>query len=329
MWFIGAAMLAVLVVGTIGLVLIEDYPVFDAFYMTLFTVATVGYSELHPLSHAGRVLNSFIIFFGVTVMFFAIGAMTQTIIRLELGDIFDKRRMRRMIDKLANHYIICGYGRVGRGAAEELRAAGAAFVIVDRDPERGERAAKAGMLVLTADSTRDETLHAAGVTRARGLIAALETDADNLFVILSARTLNPMLNLAARVAEEEAEQKLRRAGADAVIAPYAITGHRLAQALLRPHVSQFLDFADNSLGTDVAIEQVRVGDASEYVSKSLQQSQLRRDLGVVVLAMRKSSGQMLFNPPAEAEIQGGDYLIVMGRHADLRKLEGLLTGVRA
>jgi voltage-gated potassium channel len=234
-----------------------------------------------------------------------------------------------MIDKLANHYIICGYGRVGRGAAEELRAAGAAFVIVDRDPERGERAAKAGMLVLTADSTRDETLHAAGVTRARGLIAALETDADNLYVILSARTLNPMLNLAARVAEEEAEQKLRRAGADAVIAPYAITGHRLAQSLLRPHVSQFLDFADNSLGTDVAIEQVRVGDASEYVSKSLQQAQLRRDLGVVVLAMRKSSGQMLFNPPAEAEIQGGDYLIVMGRHADLRKLEGLLTGVRA
>lgn len=329
MWFIGAAMLAVLVAGTIGLVLIEDYPVFDAFYMTLFTVATVGYSELHPLSHAGRVFNSFIIFFGVTVMFFAIGAMTQTIIQLELGDIFDKRRMRRMIEKLSNHYIICGFGRVGRGAAEELRAAGAAFVIVDRNPERVERAVKAGLLVLAADSTRDETLHAAGVTRARGLIAALETDADNLFVILSARTLNPMLNLAARVAEEEAEQKLRRAGADAVIAPYAITGHRLAQSLLRPHVSQFLDFADNSLGTDVAIEQVRVGDASEYVSKSLQQAQLRRDLGVVVLAMRKSSGQMLFNPPAEAEIQGGDYLIVMGRHADLRKLEGLLTEVRS
>jgi voltage-gated potassium channel len=297
--------------------------------MTLYTVSTVGYSELHPLSRAGRVFNSFLIFFGVTVIFFAIGAMTQTIVQLELGDIFDKRRMRRMIDKLANHYIICGFGRVGRGAAEELRAAGAAFVIVDRDPERVEQAIKTGMLAVQADSTLDETLHAVGVTKARGLIAALGTDADNLFVILSAKTLNPLLNLAARVAEEEAEQKLRRAGADAVFAPYAITGHRLAQALLRPHVSQFLDFTDKSLGVDVAIEQVRVGDASEYVSKSLQQTQLRRDLGVVVLAVRKSSGAMLFNPPAETEIQGGDYLIVMGRHADLRKLESLLTEVRA
>ncbi len=161
-------------------------------------------------------------------------------------------------------------------------------MIVDRDPERVEQAIKAGMLAVQADSTLDETLHAVGVTKARGLIAALGTDADNLFVILSAKTLNPLLNLAARVAEEEAEQKLRRAGADAVFAPYAITGHRLAQALLRPHVSQFLDFTDKSLGLDVAIEQVRVGDASEYVSKSLQQTQLRRDLGVVVLAIRKS-----------------------------------------
>jgi voltage-gated potassium channel len=327
--FIGASMLMVLIIGTVGFVLIEGYPVFDAFYMTLYTVSTVGYSELHPLSRAGRVFNSFLIFFGVTVIFFAIGAMTQTIVQLELGDIFDKRRMRRMIDKLANHYIICGFGRVGRGAAEELRAAGAAFVIVDRDPERVEQAIKTGMLAVQADSTLDETLHAVGVTKARGLIAALGTDADNLFVILSAKTLNPLLNLAARVAEEEAEQKLRRAGADAVFAPYAITGHRLAQALLRPHVSQFLDFTDKSLGVDVAIEQVRVGDASEYVSKSLQQTQLRRDLGVVVLAVRKSSGAMLFNPPAETEIQGGDYLIVMGRHADLRKLESLLTEVRA
>jgi len=329
MLFIGALMLVVLTTGTVGLVLIDGYPVFDAFYMPVFTVTTVGYSELHPLSRAGRVFNSFIIFFGVTVMFFAIGAMTQAIIQLELGDVFDKRRMRRMIDKLANHYIICGFGRVGRGAAEELHAAGVAYVIVDRDPERVDQAVKAGMLALPADATRDETLHAAGVTRARGLIAALGTDADNLFVTLSAKTLNPMLNLAARVSEEAAEQKLRRAGADAVFAPYAITGHRLAQALLRPHVSQFLDFTDKDLATDVAIEQVRVKETSEYASKSLQQAQLRRDVGVVVLAIRKSSGEMLFNPPAEAEIQAGDYLIVMGRHADLRKLEGLLTEVRA
>ncbi len=328
MWLIAVAMAFVLAAGTIGLALIEGYPLFDAFYMTLFTVTTVGYSELRPLSHAGRIFNSFIILFGVTVMFFAIGAMTQAIIQLELGDIFDKRRIRRMIDNLANHYIICGYGRVGRGAAQELRIAGAPFVVVERDPERAGQAVREGLLALTADSTRDETLHAAGVKRARGLIAALGAAAARLFVILSAKTLNPMLNLAARVSEEEAEQKLRRAGADAVIAPYAITGHRLAQALLRPHVSQFLDFTENSPELDVAIEQIRVSDASPLVSKSLQQAQLRRDLGVVVLAMRKSSGKMVFNPPADAAIEGGDYLIVMGRHADLRKLENLLTEVR-
>jgi voltage-gated potassium channel len=218
---------------------------------------------------------------------------------------------------------------VGRGAAEELAQAGVPFVVIDRDEGRVESAIKAGMSALMADSTRDETLRAAGVTRARGLVAALGTDADNLFVILSAKTLNPLLNLAARVAEEEAEQKLLRAGADAVFAPYSITGHRLVQALLRPHVFQFLDFTTKGLGLDVAIEQVRVAEHSEVVSKSLGQLQVRRDLGVVVLAIRKADSRMEFNPPADAEIQGGDYLIVMGEPANLRKLDHLLTEVHS
>jgi voltage-gated potassium channel len=295
--------------------------------MTLITMATVGYAEIHSLSRAGRIFNSFVIFFGVTVMFFAIGSMTQLIIELELGEFFDKRRIKRMIDKLQNHYIVCGFGRVGHGAAKELQQAGVPFVVIDRDPDRVERAIKAGMLAVLADSTRDDTLREVGVTRARGLVAALGTDADNLFVILSAKTLNPSLYLAARVAEEEAEEKLRRAGADAVFAPYHITGHRLAQALLRPHVFQFLDFTTKSLGFDVAIEQVHVAECCEFVSKSLGQMRIRRDLGVVVLAIRKADGRMQFNPPADAEIAAGDYLIVMGEPDKLRKLEQLLTEV--
>jgi voltage-gated potassium channel len=327
--YVGAAVLLTLLIGTLGFIFIEHYPPFDAFYMTLITMTTVGYKEIRPLSLAGRVFNSVLIFFGVTTMFFAIGVMAQTIIELELGEFFGKRRMKHMIDKLENHYIVCGYGRVGRGASQELLRAKAPFVVVERNAEKVGQAVRAGMLALQADSTRDETLLEAGVTRARGLIAALTTDADNLFVVLSARTLNPSLLVATRAAEEEAERKLRSAGANAVFAPYKITGHRLAQALLRPHVYQFLDLTTKNLGLDVSIEQVHVSSESELVSRSLKEAHIRRDLGVIVLAIRKADGRMAFNPPAEAEIVAGDYLIVMGEAENLQKLERLLAEVRS
>jgi voltage-gated potassium channel len=325
---LGAALLLTLATGTIGFVLIDHYPLFDAFYMTLITMSTVGYAEVHPLSHAGRIFNSFLIFFGVTTIFIAIGAMTQTIIELELGDIISKRRNKRMIDKLKDHYIICGFGRVGRGAANELLHAGVPFVVVDTDPDRVERAMSAGMLAVAADATRDETLREVGVDRARGLVAALATDADNLFVLLSAKGLNSRLYVAARAAEEGAEAKMRRAGADAVFAPYAITGHRLAQSLLRPHVVQFLDFTTKDVGEDIAIEQVRVAESSEMVSRTIKEMQLRKEVGVIVMAIRKADGQMMFNPPADTAVQGGDFLIVMGRPDNLRALENLLAGAR-
>ena len=323
--FVAALIALTLLTGTIGYSVIDGYPPFDAFYMTLITVSTVGYAEIHPLSHAGRIFNSFVIFFGVITMFFAIGAMTQSIIELELGEYFGKRRTRRMIEKLENHFIICGFGRVGRNAALELKRTGVPFVIVDRDPERAERAIQLGMLAVAADSTRDDTLRAVGVARARGLISALATDADNLFVILSAKNLNPTLYVATRAAEEEAEQKLRRAGADALFAPYTMAGYRLAQAVLRPHVFQFFDVATKGMGFDVDIEQVRVPETSEFASRSLGQTRIRRDLGVIVLGIRKADGAMLFNPAAETVISGGDYLIVMGEPSNLRTLEHMVS----
>src|SRR3954468_16515901 len=201
--FIGAAIGLTLLIGTGGFVVIEGCPPFDAFYMTLFTISTVGYAELHPLSQAGRIFNSFLIFFGVATMFLAIGAVTQTAIELELNQFFGKRRTKNMIDSLRNHYILCGFGRVGRGAAEELSRAGVPFVVVDNSEERVTRAMKRGMLAVLADATRDETLRDVGIEVAKGLIATLASDADNLFVILSAKTLNPDLDLSARVAEEE------------------------------------------------------------------------------------------------------------------------------
>ena len=327
-FILGGALLSTLAIGTVGFTLIDHYPVFDAFYMTLITMTTVGYAEVHPLSHAGRVFNAFLIFFGVTFIFIAIGAMTQTIIELEFGDVIGKRRNKRMIDKLKDHYIICGFGRVGRGAASELQHAGVPFVVVDIDPDRVERAMTAGMLGVAADSTRDDTLREVGIERARGLVAALATDADNLFVMLSAKGLNPRIFVAARAAEEGAEGKMRRAGADAVFAPYAITGHRLAQSLLRPHVVQFLDFTTKDVGEDIAIEQVRVAESSEMVSRTIREMQLRKEVGVIVMAIRKADGTMMFNPPADTAVQGGDFLIVMGRPGDLRALETLLAGAR-
>ena len=326
---IALAIVALLAAGTAGFTLIEGYPVFDAFYMTLTTMTTVGYMEVHPLHFWGRVFNSFLIIFGVTTILISIGAMTQGIIELEFGDALSKRRNKRMIDKLENHFIICGYGRVGRGAASELQHAGVPFVVVDRDAERVERAMMDGMLAVSADSTQDETLHQVGITRARGMVAALATDADNLFVLLSAKALNPNIYVAARAAEEGADQKMRRAGADAVFAPYAMAGHRLAQAMLRPHVVRFLDFATGAADLDVAMEQVQVAENSEVVGKTIAELQIRRELGVVVLAVRKGDGEMLFNPPADTAIAGGDCLIAMGKQPNLRALESLLAEARA
>lgn len=323
------AIAATLLIGTVGFTVIDHYPPFDAFYMTLTTMTTVGYGEIHPLSRAGRIFNSFLIFFGVTTIFIAIGTMTQTIIEIEFGDLLGKRRNKRMIDKLKDHYIICGFGRVGRGAAAELQHSGVPFVVLDINPERVERAIMAGMLAVASDSTRDDTLRQVGIERARGLIAALATDADNLFVLLSAKGLNPSLYVAARAAEEGAEEKMRRAGADAVFAPYSITGHRLAQSLLRPHVARFLDFTTKDIGMDVSIEQVRVAETSEMVSKTIKEMQIGRDLGVIVMAIRRGDGRMVFNPPADTAVEGGDFLIVMGRQEDLRTLEALLAERRA
>jgi voltage-gated potassium channel len=323
------AMVVTLGGGTLGFVLIEHYSPFDAFYMTLTTVTTVGYGEIHPLSHAGRVFNSGLISVGVITMLLAVGSMTQTIIELELSQFFDKRRVKGMISKLEDHVIVCGFGRVGRGAADELRQAGVPFVVVDNNDDKVERAMREGMLGALADASRDETLREVGIDRAKGLIATLSSDADNLFLILTAKTLNPRLQLSARVAEESSEAKMRRAGADFVFAPYNSTGHRMAQAIVRPHVQQFLDFTTRNIGLDVGIEQVQVGHRCLFAGKTLAEMAIRRDTGVIVLAIRRGSGEMLFNPPPEAQVTSGDHLIAMGEPQGLRKLENVLMGVPA
>jgi voltage-gated potassium channel len=315
-----------LVIGTVGFRLIEGYSWFDGFYMTLQTITTVGYEEVRPLSHSGRVFNSFLILFGVSAMFLALGAMTQTIIELELQDRYGKRRKKRMINKLHDHFIVCGFGRVGRKASFEFQRANAPFLVIDRNEQRVAKAENAGMLAVVADATQDDSLRAAGVLNAKGLIAALPSDAENLFIILSAKSLNPRLTIVTRVSEEEAGEKLRRAGADTVLTPYAMAGRQLADALLKPHVVQFLDFARSDIGPKVTMEQVCVAPKTEFTKKPLGQLLESRKSGVIVLAIRKQEGQIVFNPPAEFEVSAGDFLIVMGERPSLQRLEQILTG---
>ena len=326
LWIAGL-MAVVLFIGTAGFVLIEDYPLFDAFYMSVITITTVGYSEVHALSTAGRVFNSFLLLFGVSIMFFAVGAITQTVIEIQFNDVFQKRRISKMIEQLKDHYILCGFGRVGRGAASELNRTGVQFIVVDNNPDRVERAMRAGMLAVLADVSRDENLIDVGIRRARGLIAALPTDAENVFLILSAKSLNASLKVASRVSEEGSEAKMRHAGADAIFMPYSMTGYRLAQSILRPHVFEFLDITTttSSMGLNIGIEQVEVATNSPQAGKTLRDLQLRRELGVIVLAIRRSTGEMVFNPPAEANVEGGDCLIVMGASDDVFKLEQLVN----
>lgn len=321
-------MAALIAFGTVGFVVIENYKWFDALYMTVITLTTVGYYEVKALSTAGRAFNMVLLLGGVNSILFGVGMMTSTIIELQLDHYFDRKRRQRMIDSLHDHYIICGFGRVGRGAAHELMRARVPIVVVDNNEDRIEMVIKAGMLGVLADSTKDETLRAVRIDRARGLVAALASDADNLFLTLSAKTLNPRLTVATRANEDEAASKLKRAGADSVVSPYGVTGSRLAQSLVRPHVTQFLDNAMLDATVDVAIEQFRVDENSRYVAAPTRIRDIRKQYNVTTLAVRRGEGEMVFNPESDHSLSAGDYLIVMGGASSLKQLEKLFAEPR-
>jgi len=321
-WLV-VAIAVTLGIGMAGYMMIDQAGAFDAFYMSIITMATVGYGETIALSRAGRIFNSVYILFSASLLLVGMGVLTTTMVEMQVGDLLGRRRTKRMIDRLQNHFIVCGIGRVGRGAAEEFQRSGMPFVIVDESEPRLEWARGLNMLVLPGDATKDETLRQAGIDRARGVVCALASDADNLFLTISARSLNPKLVISARANESQTESKLRRAGADSVVAPYNYTGSRLAQSILRPHVSEFLDFTTTGLGPNVAIEQVVV--SAGFAPRTLQELHIRRELGIMVLAIRRSKGDMHLNPGPDHQVRPGDFLIVMGETLPLRKLEKMLA----
>ena len=314
------ALLTLILVGIAGFHFMEGWSWFDGWYMVLTTITTIGYGEVHPLSHAGRIFNSFIIVTGVGLLLLFFGGATQALLEFELQSVFGRRRMDREISRLSDHFIICGAGRVGRSAARELARRPLPFVIVDSSEEKLQKYAPEGWLTLAGDATLAPVLQQLRIEDAQGLVAATTTDAINIYIILTARSLNPKIKIIARAAEEEAEKHLLTAGADSVVSPYRFAGYRIAQTFMRPNVVDFFDTAMNQQ-RPLEIEEVKVSKGAHFIGKTLEGSRIRQELGVIVLAIKGEHTPMRFNPPPDEMIHEGDHLIAMGDPEGLRKLE--------
>jgi voltage-gated potassium channel len=319
------------IIGTIGYEMIErKYTWFDALYMTVITLTTVGYGEIpEPLSIAGRTFTMFLLLGGVFTLFYTATELVRSIISGEIHDLLGKQRMAHELAEIRDHLIIVGYGRMGRQICRDLSRQGVAFVVIDRDEDHIRDFDTPGGLVLCGDAANDETLRRAGVDRAKALITVLPSDADNLYICMSARLLNDRLFIVSRAEDEQTEPKLRRVGANRVISPYAIGGSLVALAVLRPTVTDFLDLATRAGHPDLQIEELQIRPGSTLHQTTLQASKIRQDLGLIILAIKKGSGQMLYNPPGDAVMDVGDTLIALGHRAQLDQLEQLAGMVKA
>lgn len=323
LWSIGA-LVAIVVIGVIGYMVIEGWSFLDAIYMTITTITTVGFREVHPLSDAGRIFSIFIIIGGVGGALYVLTNIMGYILEGQFGITMGRRRMKNRIAKLKNHFILCGYGRVGQEIARVFNEEGAPFVIIANNEEHTARADKDGYLYIFGDATSDEVLKEAGIERAHGLVSAVGSDTDNTFITLSARELRPDLFIEARSSGPESEKKLRRAGADRVISPPAIGGRRMAMLALRPAVVDFIDTVAYGRGRELELENVDVAGGSPLIGRTMEQA--RSKDGITVLAMSKKRGKLVANPPGEEIIEEGDRLIVIGTKGRLAVLESILEG---
>jgi len=315
----------VLLVGSTGFHLIQHWSWFDSFYMTLTTMTALGYGEIEPLSHPARIFNSFLIVCSVTAVGFAIATVSQALLEFEFGKAFGRRRMERELSKISGHYVICGAGRVGRTVARQLRARGQAVVIIEKDSARARWAEEEKIPVIIGNASSEDNLRKARIETAQGFVSAVGSDAENIYIVLTARGLRPDIKILARASEEEATSKLLRAGASQVLSPYHFVGHRMAQLLLRPNVLDFVDAAFGRERLDFEIGEVSISATSCLVGKKLGESEIPRQAGVIVLALRTTDGTMKFNPPPESVIHAQDCLIVIGGDEQLRKLESLAS----
>ncbi|MDT5123778.1 MAG: voltage-gated potassium channel [Acidobacteriota bacterium] len=321
------AVLAAVAIGTLGFHLLEGWSLSDSLYATLQTVTTVGYGDVTPKTTAGRIFASIYMFVGVGTVLYVLTSTAQTIIQSERLAAFGERRRQREMSKLHDHFIICGAGRVGSRIISAMESAHVHFIAIESDAPRVAELIERNVHVLVRDATLEETLRDAGVERARGLAACLPDDADNVYVVLIARGLNPNLHIVARAVEEQAEEKLIRAGANRVVAPTIIGSHRMAQALMKPAVADFMDsIAAENL--DLGFEQLEIAPGSVYAGRKLRFTNIRSELDVVIVAMQHRGGEMIFNPPGDAIIQAGDLLIAIGKAESLAELTALARGTK-
>lgn len=316
-----ALLSSIFAVGTIGYVAIEGWHPWDAFYMTVTTVTTVGYREVHELSRAGQVFTVSLVLGGVGAALYTFTQLMAVVVEGGLASHFQRRRRARMIETIANHFIVCGYGRIGSIVAKEFRLQGVPFVVIERDPERYQAAVDSGALAIDADASHEEVLKRAGIERARGLIAAVGTDAENVYTVLSARVLRPDLFIIGRAETGDSSRKLQRAGADRVISPYQIGAVQIAQTAIRPAVVDFVELATSSDNLELAMEEVTITAQSPLADHSILDANLRQRFGIIVVAIQREDRRMEFNPEPETGIRAGDKLVVLGRSESLKRLE--------
>ncbi|NIQ38540.1 MAG: potassium channel protein [Proteobacteria bacterium] len=317
-------LLLVLVGGMLGYSLLEGWPPLDALYMTVITITTVGYGEVKPLSHGGVVFTMVLILTSVGMVAFIAVGLARIMVEGEVRRIFGRRKLEKRIEGLKDHYIVCGYGRIGGYVCKELADKPVPFVIVEKNPEVTQRIEDGNYHYINGDATDEQTLRKAGIESAKCLVATVASDADNLYITLTARELNSNLYILSRATDENAQKKLFTAGANKVVSPYLIGAHRMAMALLRPTVVDFMEIAMHRKSIELQMEEIKVDHVSRLPSTILRDSGIRSNLNLIVVAIKKESGEMSYNPSPETQIEAGDTLIIMGELKNLDELEKLV-----
>jgi voltage-gated potassium channel len=318
------AMGTVFCLGVFGYMQVEGWSFFDSLYQVVITLSTVGFQEVYPLTRDGRILTMVLIVSGVGTFAYLVGTFTQVLVEGRLQQYLGRRRMQKIIDSLSDHVIICGYGRIGAVVAREILAENVAAVIIENNDEVIHSLDEQGIPYVQGDATADETLLAAGLMRAKTLVAALTLEAANVYVTLTARQLNPTIRIVARADAQGHTQRLKRAGADHVLVPHLYGGVRMAQSVLRPTVTNFLELAGRGGAIDLQMEELQVTEHSEIANMNLIDAALRPRFNLIVIAIKKANGEMQFNPQAQAVLEAGDTMILVGSRENLDSLQAIL-----